>query len=392
MRFRPLVSPSAVLLLVCASCTLFGAGERGADAGGAGEPTDAVVEPAASAVAEQPAAAGRPALAEAALGGLDPVLLCRGDRFPGDPQLRVQHEGNEYRFVDADSQATFLVDPGRYAIQLGGACARMGALSGPGSPQRFLVHDGRIYAFASDACRDGFAQAPARCLFSPAPPPEGAEADGEADALWQQAAAAHGDAWHTLRWAASRATGEATVTTRTAIAAAGALRVDTDYVQGDKVWRYARAVSGDEGWFVDDGTPRPMYAAARRAMLRELHREPLVALRHDDGTRSVRGEAREVCGAAVTEVLLWFDGEVVAFGVDAEHHVRSARFRGLGADQRYCEVVQFFDDLRPVGGVLVPTTVRVFHDGVEQPGLTVHRSDVQVDDGVPADWFTAPGS
>jgi hypothetical protein len=48
----------------------------------------------------------------------------------------------------------------------------MGPLSGTGSPDRFLVHAGRIYVFASEGCRDGFRKDPERHIEQANPVPK----------------------------------------------------------------------------------------------------------------------------------------------------------------------------------------------------------------------------
>ena len=99
-----------------------------------------------------------------ALRGLDPVSLTAGQETAGEAAHQASYGGYTYRFESAKNRATFLAAPQRFAIQMDGGCASMGPLSGRGSPDRFLVHDGRIYIFASDPCRDGFAKNPAACF------------------------------------------------------------------------------------------------------------------------------------------------------------------------------------------------------------------------------------
>ncbi len=104
-----------------------------------------------------------------ALDGLDPVMLIAGKEVPGKSALSVKRGGFTYLFSTAETKATFEGDPGKYEIQLGGLCARMGKTAG-GNPADFLVHDGKIYVFGSDACHKKFAAAPAKFL-APAPDP-----------------------------------------------------------------------------------------------------------------------------------------------------------------------------------------------------------------------------
>jgi len=88
------------------------------------------------------------------------VLIESGERLPGESDLQVQHAYYRYNFADAANRAAFLAHPERYEIQLGGACARMGALSSVGRPDLFTVHQDKLYIFASEACRERFSADP----------------------------------------------------------------------------------------------------------------------------------------------------------------------------------------------------------------------------------------
>ena len=71
------------------------------------------------------------------LRGLDPVALCEGREVPGSDTITATHEGYLYRFADEQSRERFHADRERYAVQMGGACGRMGPLSGKGAVDRF---------------------------------------------------------------------------------------------------------------------------------------------------------------------------------------------------------------------------------------------------------------
>lgn len=116
--------------------------------------------------------------------GLDPVRLTAGEEVQGRMEFQADHEGLRYLFADSDSRATFLKAPARYAVQLGGICARMGPIrevyssnppvNGPpvrtGIHENWAVHDGRIYLFATMECRKAFLADPAPYLMPPTAP------------------------------------------------------------------------------------------------------------------------------------------------------------------------------------------------------------------------------
>jgi len=100
------------------------------------------------------------------LEGLDPVLLVQGKEAQGDLKLSVTRGQFRYLFANEANKAAFEKDPARYEIQLGGACARMGAPAN-GIADLYTVYQGRIYIFGSGQCKTAFVAAPEKYL-----PPE----------------------------------------------------------------------------------------------------------------------------------------------------------------------------------------------------------------------------
>ena len=108
------------------------------------------------------ALAGEPILGTFAI---DPVRLVRdGQQSVGRAELTLEHANFRYLFSSEESRDVFLADPVEYEIQLGGGCARMGALSGTGRTDSFTVHEGRLYIFASEECRSTFLRDPSKVL------------------------------------------------------------------------------------------------------------------------------------------------------------------------------------------------------------------------------------
>ena len=93
---------------------------------------------------------------------VDPVELVAGREVPGKPELMIERDGFAYQFATPATKTAFEKDPTKYEVADGGACGRMGPLSGLGDARRYVVHEGRIFLFASDACRAGFLKEPAK--------------------------------------------------------------------------------------------------------------------------------------------------------------------------------------------------------------------------------------
>jgi len=100
-------------------------------------------------------------LAERELFPFDPVILVgTGERLEGQPARESSYGNYRYRFATEQSQRAFDAMPSRFAIAMGGGCARMGPLSGSGEVGRFEVFEDKLYIFASDACRESFLKTP----------------------------------------------------------------------------------------------------------------------------------------------------------------------------------------------------------------------------------------
>lgn len=100
--------------------------------------------------------------------GLDPILLLRGQKVLGQEAFRYTYLRHEYQFANETNLKAFKKNPTRFAAQNGGACGRMGALSGKGSSVLYEVVDGKLYFFASENCRATFLKSP-ELFTSPGP-------------------------------------------------------------------------------------------------------------------------------------------------------------------------------------------------------------------------------
>lgn len=121
---------------------------------------------ATSASAQSP----RPVLA---IKGLDPVALASGKEVAGKESIGAIYGLFEYHFASEENRKEFLKDPQGHGVQFGGACGKMGPFSGMGSPDRYFVHAGKIYLFASEGCREGFKAAPEQHIEVANPVPTG---------------------------------------------------------------------------------------------------------------------------------------------------------------------------------------------------------------------------
>lgn len=326
-----------------------------------------------------------------ALAGLDPIELAAGREVAGRPSQTAVYEDLEYRFATAETLAKFRSAPAAHAAQFGGACARMGPLSGLGSPDRWLVHEGRIYLFASEACRKAFAQRPAAFLppDTPRPAPSLAEA-AAGRVLLDRAVAAHGgaarlQAWRDWSYRRTGTSGQARRELQLTARWPDAVRIDDAWFQDDQVWRYRRVVDSQHAFFVDTGTPRPMHADARFEMRCETLREPAYALR-----RALDGEATVSAAPDGSTFVVWQQGCRTEFTLGDDDTIASARFVGRGPNLTFGTVERRYGDYVDCAGIRLPTAVEVAFDGKVAASLAERRLDQSVDTGVPAAAFSVP--
>ena len=92
-----------------------------------------------------------------ALAGLDPAMLVEGREEMGKPEIVEDHNGFRYQFTSEPNRARFARNPDRYSMQNETCPVVPGATI---DPDLFLVHEGRIYTFATDNCREEFKASP----------------------------------------------------------------------------------------------------------------------------------------------------------------------------------------------------------------------------------------
>jgi YHS domain-containing protein len=324
-------------------------------------------------------------VAEDALDGVDVVMLLQqGKEVFGKSAFKSTHGRFDYLFSSAETKAQFDAAPAKYAVQMNGLCARM-AKTVQGNPSNYVVHDGRIYIFASDNCRKLFIEAPAKYLDRPsAPMPTSADAAAKGRALLDKAAAAHGgprlDAVVHYTEKSSvvqrRPTGDVSIVTR-------------------NIWRFAtdqpaRAVRSERiiplasgpltvttlltpagAWdLASDGRVRQVNTASVPALQLDLGRQlvPLLRTRNDDGVEIAALEAATIGAERLERVRMRRGGLDVILHIEpAGWRVRSISFTDRNGQGEVGDVTITFDDFRSVDGVTVPFAEKVAFNGTAEP-------------------------
>jgi YHS domain-containing protein len=318
---------------------------------------------------------GQRASAPEALLGFDPIEIIGGAETLGQESLASEYEGLRYLFVSAANKARFDADPGRYAMQLGRTCARMGAPVGAG-PDEYVVHDGRIYGFGSAECLKLFKANPTAYLAAPVPKPVG-PTTAAARQLIDKAVAAHGSALVSIGgW-----TEKGIVMRNSPMGPVEAPFEETTMVSPFR-FRQAQTLSfnGQAQVITTEvtdttgtrTTPRGTVSLVPggAASLREAAwQHPIALLRRasaPDAALELAGDG-EIGGTAVSFVRLWSDGMVTDLAIASDGHVAALRFSGRGPDGTVGEIVRAFPKAREVSGILWPVTVTATFNGTPDP-------------------------
>lgn len=293
--------------------------------------------------------------APVAVEGLDPVRLVEGKLEDGKPALVQEHDGLTYQFVSEETRAVFRKDPGRYAAQLHGACARMGPPV-RGVPEAYHVYEGRIYLFGSSDCYKAFVANPARYLESKQP---------QAD--WNPTPAAIGRArklWTSTGGAATLAEHRANQV-RTYSSAGG---VVVERAFNGRVSR--QVMQPDSAFSVFDGNLQPMKPAFAAA----AHR----GIRHDLPHLLLAGDL-EMYHTGHKDGLEWIairsGGVITHAAIASDGSVARLDYTGRGPDSSFGQVTIRFSDFRDAGNRKLPHRADAFFNGDPAPqlGWTVEK-------------------
>lgn len=331
---------------------------------------------------------------------IDPVELVAGRETPGNEAITAERYQYRYLFASEQNRDEFQKHPEKYEIQLGGACGRMGLLTGSGDPDRYAVHDGRIYLFASDSCRKTFLLDPAAVL-DPEDTPITTDADAtrRARELIDAAVAAMGGAERLDAIRSYQHIIEKTITTQgephrqsdsllLIFPPGGGVR--TDYQWDDQRW--TNIETPDAAWYeTAKGESRELHPVERRFINRTLHhRNPIALLkaRNDPGfiaayagqhTIGFRGKK-----ITVEEVNISYDGCTVTLGFDPNTGlIRTESF--IGRQSKIGDIIHVFTDHRSVSGLKVPAKYDTLFDGQLKETATVEYTKLVIDDPAAAE-------
>lgn len=337
--------------------------------------------------------------------GLDPVELVKGKEVIGKVNISVTRGAYKYLFASDENRRLFEQTPERYAIQLGGSCARMGPTVG-GNPDIYAVHNGRIYVFGSGECYKLFTATPEKYLEPETAPISGTpEALDKARLLLEKAVTAMGGAAridsidsYQERGIAVARIGQVTAEHKTSTTRVFPGRVHheeirqfgtvTDVLSPEDSFTVFRRQGGTEA------NVRTMTPVRREATERVFSRDPLQVLRarrHPAFNAVALGEVR--IGERPTEfVAVEFGGTRLDLGIEPESG-RILSMSYVGRDRSSGEVGKiawFFSDFRTVDGLTLPFKRTGEFNGNPDPLQGYVIEDVSINKRVDPAKFNRP--
>ncbi|HJQ68380.1 MAG TPA: hypothetical protein VKA70_05395 [Blastocatellia bacterium] len=302
------------------------------------------------------------------LEGLDPVMLVKGKEVQGEFNIAVTRGRFQYLFANEENKAAFEKEPSRYEIQLGGACARMGAPVG-GNPDLYTVYKERVYIFGSEACKNLFQSSPEKYLeseeTSQAPT---ADAIKKGQSLIEKAVSAMGGAarldalasyQEQRRGLQHRNSGDVEIKYVTTVAFPNRSRQE----EAGPDYKQVIVLTPSESFGFSPDSQRPAVALpdmVRQGYEKQIARNPLVILknRKQSGFKAAAVGTDKVGDIAVEQVEVETNGLKVKLGIDAATgRVMSLSYRGRGPGGAVGQITRTYSDFRTVDGLLLPFKV-----------------------------------
>ena len=338
-----------------------------------------------------------------ALDGVDTVILLKeGKEVFGKQAFRSEHDRFAYLFSSAETKAEFDKAPEKYAIQMGGLCARMGGTT-TGNPSDYFVHENKIYVFGSDACHKAFAAAPSKYLPKAAPPmPRDMASSARGQILLDKAVASMGgaklDTLTTYVEATAetqpRPSGDVRIVTQSSWRFPGGARAERTMTMPNRpAVSYGTLLTPEGAWTFGGSRMMPVIPQALASVQQDLGRQlvPLLRSRRSEGTRVAALGSATIDGTSVERVRVRRDGLDVTLNIDPVNgRVHSSTFVGRNREGEFGEYTLLYADYRDVSGVTVPFVEKALFNGSADASRSRTLDSVTVNAAVDATLFQRP--
>jgi len=336
-----------------------------------------------------------------ALDGVDTVVLLKeGKEVFGKQAFHSERGGLTYLFSSAETKAQFDAAPEKYAVQMGGLCARMGRTV-TGNPSDYIVHAGKIYLFGSDACHKAFAAAPEKNLPREAPPmPSDPAATSRGKALLDKAVASVGsarlDGVTTYTESSSemqkRPTGEVKIEIRKLWQFPHGARQDRTVPTNDgQKMTFGTMLIPAGAFSLGGGRVTPVIPEAVPSVQQDMWRQlvPLLRARRETGVAVAALGPYTIDGAQVERVRVRRGGLDVTLNLDPQTgKIHSTSFYDRGPGGQYGDITLIYSDFRNVDGLTLPFTEKGLFNGNPEAGYSRTIDAISINQALDASLFT----
>lgn len=305
----------------------------------------------------------------------------------GVPPFSETRWGYRYYFASAENRSEFIANPDKYEVQLGGACGKMGELSGLGSPKINTVHEDRLYFFASEGCKKGFIADPSKRLERDIPVPritETAAKLGEQNFARLVKWSGGEKAWNALPSHRQVFTEKLVLSSKPYDHLLRLSYGKPDQYHQSDAWNgseYSHGIADGKGYFAKGETfERPMHPQQVRAAERERDLTYVNAIR-----AGLRGQV--MVGTPQGDVTIYFNGVAVTFRTNVKTGAISAMsYIGRGSNADVGIVTKVLSKFTTFQKVKMPTSVDFIFNGESVKDLSRIGLKYQIEKGVKYRW------
>jgi YHS domain-containing protein len=328
---------------------------------------------------------------------IDAVELVNGKEIQGMTKYVVVRDNYAYLFASSTNKKIFEKQPEKYEIQLGGACGRMGILSGKGRTDLFTVHNDKIFIFASQSCKNTFLKDPSRVLEQDDARPEATEESLlKGMELLNKALQALGgaekiDAVVSYQEKTAKETEyqgkNVEVTNTKTFVYPDKFRTDDTWAE----WAWGMVASPTDAFQYSAQGYRKMIPLERKALQKKYSRNIVYLLkaRNEEGFIASASGKGTIGDREVDLLTVHFNGVANTLGMDPESgRILSISYRDFGPNMFLGQVEKYFSDFRLVDGLVLPMTVSGTFEGKIAPQWSKTIKSVSINEIFGEDFFS----
>lgn len=315
---------------------------------------------------------------------VDVIELFKGVEQKGEPRYYSVADSYVYHFVNERNKMLFDSNKEKYQIQLGGACARMGPLSGLGSPSIFTIYKNKLYIFASQSCKSTFLRKGDDLLEEddPIPTPSINEIEKGGGIIEKIINTMKGkekteeDISFELKYIKENEyKGENVFSGETySFNFPNMFRQDSYW--GNSKWSFI--ISDRKGLFEESSGRRPMVEAQVRAAKKTFSHKLLYLILRGKQNLVFAGNDSLVNSKKYFVINIYSEGTSYKLLVDENYRVYSQTFKGRGPGLFIGKMEKFYTDYKIYDGYLYPATETVKFNGEVIPEMTATLENLKV--------------